>query len=105
VTPRAWIVGGIMRVAETLPTPEAAELRTALSVILLAFLDELLHACQLRPAQRSLLTGLVLPGLALRGGRVHLLLEFLHLLLHLREEFGITVRPSRDRDGERDHDG
>jgi hypothetical protein len=85
----------------TLSTTEAAELRTALSVFLLASLDELLHARQLLLALPYLLTGLALPRLTLRVGRVHLLLEFLHLLLHLREEVGITLRPSRNRDGER----
>jgi hypothetical protein len=98
----ARYVGDIGR---TLPTTEAAELRTALALVLLASLDELLHARQLLLALRDLLTGLALARLALHVGRVHLLLELLHLLLHLREEFGITVHTGRGRDGERDHDG
>jgi hypothetical protein len=94
-----------MGIAETLPTPEAAELRTALAVILLAALDEPLHTRQPLPARRSLLTGWLLPRLTLGDGRVHVLLEFLHLLLHLREEVGIAVRPRRDRDAKREHEG
>jgi hypothetical protein len=98
----ARYVGDIGR---TLPTTEAAELRTALALVLLATLDELLHVRQLLLALRDLLTGLALPSLALHVGRVHLLLELLHLLLHPREEFGITARTGRGRYGERDQYG
>ncbi len=91
--------------AGTLPAPEGAELRTALSVRLLASLEELLHARQPLLVLHDLLTGLALPRLTLGVGRLRLLLESLHFLLHLREEFSITLRPSHDWSGEREHDG
>src|SRR2546421_4828602 len=92
-------------IGRSLPLTEAAELRTALAVVRLAPRDELLQTRQLLLALRDLLTGLALPLLTLREGRLHLLLEFLHLLLHLHEEFGIAGHPGRSRNGERDQEG
>jgi hypothetical protein len=87
-------VGDLGRI---LPTTEIAELRTALALVPLASLDELLQERQLLLALRCLLTGLALPGLTLSADRWHLLFEFLCLLLHAREEFGITWSTSRSR--------
>jgi hypothetical protein len=64
-----------------------------------------LHARELLLALRCLLTGLAFPRLTLSVGRLHLLLEFLDLLLHSREEFGITLHAGHSRYGERDHYG
>jgi hypothetical protein len=84
---------------------QVAELSTALSLVLLAPLDEFLHTRQLPPALQSELTCLAVPSLTLSVGRLHLLLEFLCLLLHPREEFGITLRTTRGRYGEREQYG
>ena len=64
-----------------------------------------MQARLLPQALRSLFTSLLSLSLTLCVGRLHLLLKSLHLLLHLREEGGITVCTRRHRYPERDHDG
>ena len=103
----SWLIAsfGESQPGPSSPAPEGAELRTALSVLLLTSLDELLHARQPLLVLHDLLTGLALPRLTLGVGRLRLLLESLHFLLHLREEFSINLRPSHDWSGEHEPDG
>ena len=64
-----WLIAsfGESQPGPSSPAPEGAELRTALSVLLLAFLEELLHARQPLLVLYDLLTGLALPRLTLGG--------------------------------------